>query len=487
MEQVSLASKVLKSSIWTYLGGWSNKLIGFISTLILARILLPDDFGIVATASIVTGLFNVITSLGADQYLIRKKEIDGFDLNTAWTLGLIMMSLSSVGLYLSAIPVSEFMEEERLILVIQVLSISPLIIGLKNIGTVCLARAYNYRPGFILDTSSRILGLIVKIILALYWVNYWAFIVASLLETLIITLGSYIIHSYRPWFSLKKVKEQWEFSQWILLKGIFVYMRYRVDTIFISKLLPAESLGLYTVSQDVATLPAGQVISPIMGPLYVGLSSIHDQPKLFSDKVHKTIAMLFLILFPISFGTYVVADNIVIVLLGEKWLGATPLIMVLAFNLVPGSFSDFLTKVMTAMGRVKLIFIFEVLFSVTTFISFILLASKMNIVDIAMLRVGLIAFNTTLLLIILSLVSSLSFFRITSLMIIPLVSSICMVAFIMDINQFILMYSSGIQLVIQIIIGALIYFIMVSLFIILMHPRIKEYEFIWKTFYKRFF
>jgi len=486
MSDSSLAGKILKSSIWKYLGGWSSRLIGFVSTLILARILLPDDFGVVATASIVTGLFNVITSLGTSQYLIRKKEIDSSDLNTAWTLSLIMMSVSSVGLYLSAIPVSEFMGDERLVLVIQVLSVSPLISGFNNIGTVYLLRSYNYRPGFIVGITGRIIGLMVKILLALHLLNYWAFIIADLLERLIGVIGSYVIHRYRPRFSLAKVKEQWAFSQWILLKGIFVYMRYRIDTIFISKFLPAESLGFYTVSQDVATLPAGQIISPIMGPLYVGLSSVNDQPELFADKVHKTIAMLFLVLFPISFGTYAIAENIVVVLLGEKWVGAVPIIMVLAFNLIPGTFSNFLTKVMTAMGRVKLIFAFEVLFSLMTFTSFMLLVSSMSLVDIAMLRVGMIMFNTIVLLGILSLVSSLSFFRITSLMIIPLVSSLCMMLLIFNINPFILIFPPNIQILIQIITGAIVYIILVSLFIFLMHSRVKEYEFIWKTFYGYF-
>ena len=306
---------------------------------------------------------------------------------------------------------------------------------------------------------------------------------AEIVEILICTIGSYIIHNYRPRFSLKKIKEQWGFSQWILLKGIFVYMRYRIDTIFISKMLPAEALGLYSVSKDVATLPAGQIISPIMAPLYVGLSSVNQQPELFADKVHKTISVLFLILLPISFGTFVTADNIVTVLLGDQWVGAAPIIMVLAFNLLPGTFSDFLTKVMTAMGRVKLVFIFEVIFSLSTFLSFLLFVRGMDIVNIAMLRVGLITINTFILIIVLSLLSSLSFFRIISIIAVPLIPTLFMVLVVMDINQYILLYSPGIQLCIQVAAGAISYLVMVSAFIFLLSTRVKEYEFIWKTFY----
>jgi len=487
MSEKSIGSKILKSSFWTYLGGWGDKLIGFISTLVLARILLPDDFGIVATASIVSGLFSVITSLGANQYLIRKNELDNSDLNTAWTVGLIMTLIASIGIFISASPVAEFMDDDRLILVIQVLSISPFLSGFSNIGTILYAREYNYKPGMSLSLISRIIGLIIKVIIAKIYLNYWAFIVAEIAEVLIITIGSYVIHNYRPRFSLKKVKEQWGFSQWILLKGIFVYMRYRIDTIFISKILPAEALGLYSVSKDVATLPAGQVISPIMTPLYVGLSSVNQQPELFADKVHKTISVLFIILLPISFGTYVTADNIVTVLLGEKWVGAAPIIMVLAFNLLPGTFSDFLTKVMTAMGRVKLIFIFEVIFSLSTFLSFLLFVRGMDIVDIAMLRVSLIAINTFILLLVLSLLSSLSFFRIISIFAVPLIPTLFMVLVVMDINQYILLYSPGIQLCIQVASGAISYLVMVSAFIFLLSSRVKEYEFIWKTFYKPIF
>ncbi|GEM_PF-4937244 len=483
----SIASKILKSSIWQYLGSWLDKLIGFISTLILARILLPDDFGVVAAATIVTGLFHVIASVGTDRYLIRKIDINNSDLNTGWTINIIMKSISAVGVFSSAGIVSEFMGDERLFEVLQVASLTPLLYGFNNIGLVLYDKEYNFRPKFIIRLSSRVVGLIVKIYLAFYLKSYWAFIYAEIIETVIFVIGTFIFHKYRPKISLIGWRKQWAFSQWILLKSIFVFIRFRVDNIFLSKYLPLEDLGVYTVAKDVATLPSGQIIGPILDPLYVGLSAIHDDAVLFADKAHKTLTVMFAIALPVSLGTYITADNLVVVLLGDQWEYATPIVKILAFILLPAMLGDFLTRIMTALGKVKLIFKFELLLGVITVATFLLLASGMSLSNFAVLRITLSSFNTLFVLLVLTLTSSLSFFRIIGLIFLPLLSSVLMTLFLMDINVFIEQYSQLVQLCIQIIAGALIYLVFISLCIYLLRNAVKEYQFIWKTFYLSIF
>ena len=485
MSTSSLASKLLKSSIWTYLASWLDKLIGFISTLILARLLMPDDFGVVAATSIITGLFHIISSVGTDQYLIRKKIVNYEEYNTGWTINIIMKSISAVSIFLLADPIAEFMGDDRLILILQVVCISPLLAGFFNIGMFLYERDYNFKPKFILGLSSRILGFIIKITLALYLQNYWAFIFAEILENLLVVVGSFIIHPFRPKFSLIGWRQQWGFSQWILLKSIFVYFRFRVDSIFISKFFSLPQLGAYSVASDLAGLPAGQIVGPVMQPLYVGLSALNDKPELFADKVHKSIALLFIILLPISFGTYITAENLVYVLLGGKWQSAVPIVMILAFMLIPGSLGDFFTRVMTAMGNVKLIFKFELLLSLITISSFALLAAQMSLNEFALLRISVISFNTMIVLVVLTHLSKLSFFRITGLLLVPLLVSISMVFFIIDINQYIKDFVFLYQLALQVLAGALFYFVLVSAFVFLLRNRVNEYQFIWKTFYLR--
>lgn len=479
----SIATKILSSSVWQYLGSWIDKLIGFISTLILARILLPDDFGVVAAASIVTGLFHVIASVGTERYLLRQPDINSSVLNTGWTINIIMKSISAVGIFSSAGIVADFLGDGRLFEVLQVASITPFLYGFNNIGLVLFDKEYNFKPKFIIRLSSRLIGLIVKIYLAYLLNNYWAFIYAEIIETFIAVISSFILHNYRPKLSLIGWQKQWAFSQWILLKSIFVFVRFRIDNIFLSKYLPLEALGVYSVAKDVATLPSGQIIGPVMDPLYVGLSSIHKDAVLFADKAHKTLAVMFLIVLPISLGTYITADNLVPVLLGDQWGHATPIVMILALTLLPVMLGDFLTRIMTALGKVKLIFKFELLLGIITVATFALLARGMGLLDFAVLRVTLSSLNTLFVLWVLTLKSNLSFFRIIGLIVLPLISSLLMALLIIDINNYIEHYNSLIKLCIQTSTGALFYLIFISLCIYTLRNNIKEYQFIWKTFY----
>jgi len=394
-----------------------------------------------------------------------------------------MKSISAVAIFTSAELVSQFMADERLFPLLQVAAVTPFLYGFNNIGFVLYDREYNFRPKFVIRLSSRIIGLMAKIYLAIYLKNYWAFIYAEIIETVVFVLGSFLLHKYRPQFSLLGWKKQWGFSQWILLKSIFVFVRFRIDNIFLSKYLPLEGLGTYSVAKDVATLPSGQVIGPVLDPLYVGLSSIHNDAALFADKSHKTLSVMFAIILPISLGTYITADNLVAVLLGHQWHQAVPLVMILALTLLPAMLGDFLTRIMTALGKVKLIFKFELLLGLITVATFALLAKGMSLEQFAELRVALTSLNTLFVLYVLTLFSNLSFFRVIGLTLLPLLSSVIMGLFLMNINLLLENYNSLSQLCIQIISGGVVYLVFFSFNIYLLRNAIKEYQFIWKTFY----
>ena len=487
MSDNSIASKVLRSSLWQYLGSWIDKIIGFISTIILARILIPDDFGVVAAASLITGLFHVIGNVGTEQYLIRKKDILRSELDTGWTINIIMKSLSAIGIFLLAKVIADYMDDSRLVLVLQIISFSSLLAGFNNIGMVLYEKDYKYKPRFVIRLISRLISFFAKVSLALYLDNYWAFIIAEFIEVTIFLIGTFIAHPFRPRLSLLNWKQQWLFSQWILLKSVFVFIRFRVDKILLSKFLPLEALGLYTVSMDLATLPAGQLIAPVMEPLYVGLSEIHGNKVLFADKVHKALSLLFIIVLPVAFGIYATADNLVYILLGEKWQHAVPLVTVVAFVLIPGVLGDFLTRVMTALGKVKLIFKFELVLGLFTIGIFMSLAKTMVLIDFAILRVILTGINTIAVLFVLTQMTSLSFIRISLLACLPLISAVAMLYAVLLIDPIISGYSLLIQLLIQVCMGAILYLYLISSFIYLFRNSVKEYQFIWKTFYLSIF
>jgi len=487
MAENSVTSKILKSSFWQYMGSWLDKIIGFVSTIILARILVPDDFGVVAASAIIVGMFHVIASVGTGAYLIRKKDISDRDLNIGWTINICMKSMSALCIYGMSWWIADFMVDERLVQVLQVAAIPPFLAGFANVGMVLHRRDYNFKPSFIVGITNRILGFIAKISLAYILNSYWAFMLSEILATTVYLVATFVMHPYRPKLCFSGWKQQWKFSQWVLLKSIFVYIRFKIDNILLSRFFALEVLGAYTVGKDVATIPAGQIVGPVMAPLYVSLSSVYEDKELFADRVHKSIALLFIILLPISFGTYITADSLVAILLGSQWHHVTPLVMILAFSLLPGTLSRYLTNAMTALGKVKTIFILEVVLGISTIIAFVLLAENMNIEEFALLRVSLNAINIMIILIVLACLSKVSITRMFGLMIFPTLFSIAMVGAIQQINIFIVNYDYGIKFFLQVLFGAVFYFTNISAYIYLLRNRMDEYQFIWKSFYVGFF
>jgi len=375
------------------------------------------------------------------------------------------------------------MGDDRLTLVLQIVSISSLLTGFNNIGLVLYQKEFNYQPNFYISVISRVVGFVVKIVLALYFQNYWAFIVAEILEVFIFLIGSFIVHPYRPHFSLANWKQQWLFSQWILLKSIFVFLRFRIDNILISHYLAIEELGKYTIAKDLAILPAEQIISPVMQPLYVGLSEDQGNESLFAARVHKCIALLFIVIIPISFGIYATADNLVYVLLGEKWLDTVPLVMVISWTLIPSVLGDLFTRVMTVKGRVKLIFQIEFFLGLLTIGTFLFFAEEMRLLDFAKLRVVMIMFNTLIVLVTVIQISKLSLMKVVGLSCLPFIASIAMLYQLLMINPILDNYDNVIQIVIQIFTGITIYICLMTSFIYLLRNKVKEYLFIWKIFY----
>lgn len=480
---MSLASKMLKSSVWLYLGRWFRKLSALLSTVILARILTPDDFGVVAIAAIVVTIFTTLTSVGPQTYLLRKEFISDDDLNTAWSIGIILRLIVFIGVYISAPFAADFFSDERLINVLRVISIYPLIGSFKNIGMLLYQKNMNYKPGFQLSMAVQLTALVSKISFALILETYWAFIVAGFISKLVTVIGSYYFHSFRPSLSFKNIKEQWAFSQWVLAKGIFSNIRFKIDNILISKFFPAQALGLYSISKDVATMPAGQVVGPLMQPLYVGFSESINSPKVLADKAHKAILAAGMIVFPIAFGISALAEPIVYVLLGKKWLEAIPLVEVITFILLSGVFTAIATQLFNVMGKVKASFYIDVFLGVFTIATFVMLGKGLSLNEFAVLRVCLGLFSVFCMYLFMRMVSSISIGRILSLVFPVFLMAGSMYLFVKSIDNSILSFVPILRLLLGSIVGAVFYGFCTLFAVSVLKNISQEYEFIWKTFY----
>jgi O-antigen/teichoic acid export membrane protein len=240
---VIAAKGLLASAAFSSGAKFLSRIIGLISTLILARILTPTDFAMIAIIAIVLHLFDILSHTGSEQYIVQKSEVLAGDLNTAWTLDVLLKSSMCLLLIVLAPFIADFFEQPQLSFAIQIASVTLIINALKNPGLLLLKRDLDYKKVFYLSLAQRIASFMTIVFVALKWQSYWAFIIGDIIGALVFTLGAYKIQSFRPAFGLMHVGEQWLFSKWLLGKSIVGYLRSQIDTVLVAKFFNPTQLG----------------------------------------------------------------------------------------------------------------------------------------------------------------------------------------------------------------------------------------------------
>ncbi|MBU3004317.1 oligosaccharide flippase family protein [Paraglaciecola arctica] len=353
------AKGLLASAAFSSGAKFLSRLIGLVSTLILARILTPTDFAMIAIIAIVLHLFDILSHTGSEQYIVQKSEVLADDLNTAWTLDVVLKSLMCCVLMALAPFIADFFEQPHLRFAIQIASITLIINALKNPGLLLLKRALDYKSVFYLSLVQKIASFITVICIALVWQSYWAFVIADLVAAVVFTLGAYKIQPFRPAFSLLKVSEQWLFSKWLLGKSIIGYLRSQIDTVLVAKFFSPTQLGNYHMARDVAMLPGYNILGPAIEPLLADFKDHKQDPIKLGGRVSKVLCIVSLIVVPITTYMAFYPALIVDVLLGSQWVIAGEILGVMSLLFFYYCFLLVIESALTAVGKVKAIFMFD--------------------------------------------------------------------------------------------------------------------------------
>ena len=354
------AKGLLASAAFSSGAKFLSRLIGLVSTLILARILTPTDFAMIAIIAIVLHLFDILSHAGSEQYIVQKSEVFDSDLNTAWTLDILLKSLMCVLLIVIAPLIARFFEQEHLSFAIQVASVTLIINALKNPGLLLLKRDLDYKKVFYLSLVQRIASFVTVLFVAINWQSFWAFVIADIVGAIVFTLGAYIIQPFRPAFSLLKVSEQWLFSKWLLGKSIVGYLRSQIDTVLVAKFFSTAQLGNYHMARDVAMLPGYNILGPAIEPLLADFKDYKNNVIRLGQRVSKVLCIVSFIVVPITTYMAFYPALIIDVLLGAQWVIAGEILGVMSLLFFYYCFLLVVESALTAMGKVKAIFIFDI-------------------------------------------------------------------------------------------------------------------------------
>jgi len=374
--------------------------LGIVSTLVLARLLLPEHFGVVALVMISLQFFELLVETGNQQYIIQKTEVTDADLNTAWSMDIAIKSTMCLAIIMLAVPIASFFDTPALAPALAVASVTLPIRALKTPGMMLLAREINYRPVFRLTLWQKLLSFTTVMTWAFISPSHWAMIAGTLVSAIVFTVGSYRVHSFRPGWTLTHMGKQWRFSQWLLLRGIVGFTRSQIDNLMVSRWFGTTQLGGYNLVREVSLLPALSAIIPMTEPLLAAIAEGKHDARTLAFRIRLGMALLITVLLPITGFIMMYPELIVRVLLGPDWDQFASLLRPFGLFFFTFCLFSVISDAIIAQGRVKQLFWFDLL-STAIIIATLAALARDSLATMAWARGWLAVATTAALLIIL--------------------------------------------------------------------------------------
>jgi lipopolysaccharide exporter len=349
----SIFRQVLLSGLWTLGLRLSSRALGFARTIVLARLLFPADFGLIAMAMVfVTGL-DCISQTGFQQALIQKKSDIEKCLDTAWAVALARNLVLCLILVLTAPLVAGFFEAPRLTDIIRVVSLSVLLSGFANIGIVFFQKDLEFDKQFGFEWWASLAEFALTVLLAFLLRDVWALVWGGLAGNVLRVLLSYVLHPYRPsfTFNLSIFRELLDFGKWVSGYAVVGYAVGMLDNILIGRMLGAETLGYYQMAFLTAVIPSSEVAIAVSMVVFPSYSMLQDQPGRLRESFEKVLQVAAMVCMPIGFGIFAVAPEFVRIILGERWQGIALIMQVLSVMGTAKALEGTTSSLVMAVGR----------------------------------------------------------------------------------------------------------------------------------------
>lgn len=329
----SASSQIVKSLIWVSSQNALGRIITLAMLVILARLMGPEELGLVGIALLVLSGVQQFTNIGLNDALIYQKEknVDSY-LDTVWVLEIARGILIGVLMFASAPLIAMLFNEPRAADLVRVVALSPVLIGLKNPAIVYFDKNLDFHKEFAYKMSATGTRFVVSIGYALIEPTAWAFIVGFIAADVAKLVLSYAITDFRPWFTFDRgaARELISYGKWITSTSILTFLNTEGDDAFVGWLLGAASLGLYQYAYRLSNAPAtelAQIISRVMFPAF---SQAQDNAERMREMYLTTLRMTAFVSLPAAFGIAAVAPSFVRAFLGSEWTGMILTMQILA-------------------------------------------------------------------------------------------------------------------------------------------------------------
>jgi lipopolysaccharide exporter len=327
--------------------------LSIISMLVLARLLVPEDFGLVALAGAAIAFIEVLSVTGYGMVLVRQPQPSRELYDTAWTLNILRCLLLAGLIAATAEWQAAFLNDPRIAPVLMVVALTIALDGFTSIGMYRLQREMQFDRVFRFQVVNKVAAFAASLILAVILQNYWCLVLGNLAAKVVSVPYSYWLAPHRPRLSLRNARGLLRFSGWMLVINAFNTADAHGPNLILGRWVGLPALGAFQVSYHVAAVPVHEVAVPVRTPIYAGYAKVQHDMALLRRHFIGGFAFLAAIMVPLSVGIALTAPQVERLALGPNWAGVAPLIALCALYSLADCLAAFTTNVFFVLDRLR--------------------------------------------------------------------------------------------------------------------------------------
>ncbi|MEQ2912298.1 lipopolysaccharide biosynthesis protein [Butyricimonas faecihominis] len=332
----ALKNKAIKGVGWSFADSILGQGMIFLVGLVLARLLTPEDYGLLAYLTILISVSNSLVDSGFSNALIRKKNAEDIDYNTTFITNLCVSIVVVVLLYFTAPGISLFFERMELISLIRVMSTILIINSFSLIQKTRLTKNVDFKTQTKASLISSMVSGLIGIGMALYGFGVWCLVGQQLSRQFLDTLFLWIFTKWYPkiQFSMKSFKELFGFGWKLLVSGLINTIWNETYQLVIGKCYTPATLGQYTRAHQFSSISSSNLTSIVQRVSYPILSELQDDRERLKAGYKRVIKVTMLVAFVLMLGLAAIAEPMIVSLIGEQWLPAVPMLQIVCFSMM---------------------------------------------------------------------------------------------------------------------------------------------------------
>ncbi len=383
MEKKVIQKKAFKGAVWNLMSNIGTRMISLAIQIVLARLIAPQVFGVIAIVAVVDNLALVLVSSGYVTALINKKELNDVDTSSAFYMGLFISVVLYGVVFFTSPAIAAFYGEESLSTLLRVSSISLIINALGSVQKSLISRNLDFHLNFYISLISTFAQGLVGIIMALNGFGVWALVASSLTSVSVNILITCILVKWHPqWlFSFTAVKNMFSYSSKLLLVKLLKSIQLNLSTLIIGKRYDSATLAFYNRGNQIPDIIQTSISGSINSVTLPLLSKYQDNVLDVRNGLRRIISISCVMGAPIKFGLLAIAEPLILFLLTDTWAASIPFMQIACFSLLLGPFA-YKQDAYNAIGRTGLSLFVEILHR-SIFIVLLFIAMPFGVTAIA--------------------------------------------------------------------------------------------------------